>query len=130
MQDRLPGLRRLGAMMRKEWTQRLRDRRTLLLILTMPLIQLFLFAYAVNLTADHLPTTIADLSMDAQSRALVDALVVSGYFQVESYVGSEKEVIHAIDAGRARAGVVIPPDFAAQIERGDAQVLVILDGSD
>ena len=49
MRNRLIRLRRLGAMMRKEWIQRLRDRRTLALILTMPLIQLFLFAYAIDL---------------------------------------------------------------------------------
>ena len=122
--------RRLGAIMRKEMIQRLRDRRTLALILAMPLIQLFLFAYAVNLTADHLPMAVADLSMDAQSRALVDALVVSGYFDLACYEEDEAGVIRAIDEGRARAGVVIPPDFAAQVERGDAQALMILDGSD
>lgn len=123
-------LRRIGAVMRKETIQRLRDRRTLALILSVPLIQLFLFGYAVDLTADHLPTAVADQSLDAQSRAFVDALVVSGFFDVESYVADEKAVIQAIDEGRARAGVVIPPDFAARVERGDAQALVILDGSD
>jgi ABC-2 type transport system permease protein len=130
MQNRFTRLRRLGAVMRKEWIQRMRDRRTLALILSMPLIQLFLFAYAVDLTADHLPLAVADMSMDAQSRAFVDALVVSGYFDLQSYVANEDEVIRAIDQGRARAGLVIPPGFAAQIERGDAQALIILDGSD
>jgi ABC-2 type transport system permease protein len=130
MQTRFTRLRRIGAVMRKEWIQRMRDRRTLALILSMPLIQLFLFAYAVDLTADHLPLVVADLSMDVQSRAFVDALIVSGYFDLESYVADEDEVIRAIDQGRARAGLVIPPGFAAQIERGDAQALIILDGSD
>lgn len=123
-------LRRTWAMMRKETIQRFRDLRTLALILGMPLIQLFLFAYAVHLSADHLPTAVADLGMDVQSRALIDALVVSSYFDVQSYEQSEADVIRAIDEGRARAGLVIPPDFSARIERGDAQALLILDGSD
>lgn len=123
-------LRRIWAMMRKETIQRFRDIPTLTLILSMPLIQLVLFAYAVDLTADHIPTIVADLSMDAQSRAFVDALVVSGYFDVQDWVANEAEVIRAIDQGRARAGVVIPPNFAAQVERGQAQVLIVLDGSD
>ncbi len=123
-------LRRIWAMMRKETIQRLRDLPTLALILGMPLIQLVLFAYAVDLTADHLPTVVADLSVDAQSRAFVDALVVSGYFDVQMWAQNEAEVIRAIDQGRARAGVVIPPDLSVQIERGNAQVLIILDGSD
>jgi len=123
-------LQRFGAMMRKEMIQRLRDRRTLALILSIPLIQLFLFAYAVDLTADHLPTAVADMSRDARSRAFLDALVVSGYFDVALYVEDEAAAIRAIDEGHARAAIVIPPGFAAQIERGDAQALIILDGSD
>lgn len=117
-------------MMRKEAIQRLRDRRTLAIILLMPVIQLFLFAYAVDLTADHLPTVIADQSHDAESRAFVDALVTSGYFDVVGYREGEADLIRAIDAGTARAGVLIPPNFAAAVARGDAQALVILDGSD
>ena len=110
--------------------QRLRDRRTLFLILGMPLIQLLLFAYAVDLTADHLPTVVADMSLDTHSRTFIDALQTSGFFDVRTYVANEREVLQAIDTGEAQAGVVIPPGFAEQIERGDAQALVILDGSD
>jgi ABC-2 type transport system permease protein len=121
---------RLTAVMRKETIQRLRDRRTLALILSIPLLQLLLFGYAVDLTADHLPTAIADQSLDAESRAFVDALVVSGYFDVVRYVASEAEVVRAIDRGEAKAGVVIPPALGAQIERGEAQALFILDGSE
>ena len=113
-------VRRTTAVMRREMIQRLRDRRTLALILVMPLIQLLLFAYAVDLTADHLPMVVADQSLDAESRSFIDALVLSGYFGLEAHVADEAAVIRAIDEGRARAGVVIPPGFAAQIERGDA----------
>ncbi len=123
-------LHRTGAVMRREMIERLRDRRTLALILGMPLLQLLLFAYAVNLTAYHLPTVVADMSLDASSRGFVDALRASGYFDVQQYVAAEADVLHALDAGTARAGVVIPPNFAANIERGQAQALVILDGSD
>ncbi|MBN1642938.1 MAG: ABC transporter permease [Anaerolineae bacterium] len=123
-------LGRLRAVMRKETIQRLRDRRTLALILSIPLLQLLLFGYAVDLTPDHLPTAVADQSLDAESRAFIDALVVSGYYDVVRYVEDEADVIRAIDEGEARAGLVIPPNLAAQIERGEAQVLFILDGSE
>ncbi len=126
----LKRLKRLSALIRKEMTQLRRDRRTLAIILALPLIELFLFAYAVDLTVDHLPTVVADMSLDAQSQDFIDALSVSGYFDMNFYVESEAEVIRAIDAGQARAGIVIPPDFGAQVERGNAQVLVILDGSE
>jgi ABC-2 type transport system permease protein len=121
---------RLAALIRKELTQLLRDRRTLFLIVTMPLLELFLFAYAVDLTVDHLPTAVADLSRDAESRAFLDALDVSGYFDITLYVADERAVIAAIDRGDAKAGVVIPPDFAARLERSEARALVLFDGSD
>ncbi|MGC9358602.1 MAG: ABC transporter permease, partial [Anaerolineae bacterium] len=123
-------LKRLGALIRKELIHLIRDRRTLMLIVTMPLIELFLFAYAVDLTVDHLPTAVADLSLDAESRSFLSALEISGFFDLDLYVADEAAVIEAIDGGDAKAGVVIPPDFAAQVARGDAQALLIFDGSD
>jgi len=123
-------LARLNALIWKELIQLVRDRRTLGIILAIPIIELFLFAYAVDLTVDHIPTAVADLSRDDQSRALVDALVVSGYFDIEQYVASQEEVVRTIDEGLVRAGIVIPPDLSAQIARREAQVLILLDGSD
>ena len=123
-------LQRFRALVRKETIQLLRDRRTLFIILSIPFIELFLFAYAVEMTVDHIPTAVADMSLDARSRALIDALETSGYFDVEMRLENEAQVIRAIDEGRVRAGVVIPPDFSTRVERGDAQALILLDGSD
>jgi len=123
-------LKRLTAVIQKETIQTLRDVPTLVMILTMPVIELFLFAYVGNMTLDHLPTVVADMSMDVRSRAFVDALEVSGFFDIDLYAENEEGVIRAIDDGEVGIGIVIPPNFAAQVERGDAQALVIVDGSD
>jgi len=123
-------LKRFGAIVRKEIVQLVRDRTTLGIVLIIPFLELFLFAYAVDLTVDHIPTAVADLSLDSQSQAFIHALEISGYFDMEMYLEDEAAVVRAIDEGRARAGVVIPPDFAAQVERGRGQALILLDGSD
>ncbi len=123
-------LKRIIAFTQKETIQIIRDWRTLAMVLAMPVVLMFFFAYAVNMVSDHIPTAVADLSNDTQSQAFLDALEISEYFDIKMYEESEAAVIRVIDEGRAKAGVVIPPDFAAQIERGDAQVLVILDGTD
>lgn len=123
-------LGRLGGVVRKEMIQVLRDRRTLAIVLIIPLVELVLFAYAVDMTVDDIPTAVADMSLDAQSRALLNALVASGAFQPALYVANEAAVVRAIDEGRARAGIVIPPGFATHLQRGEAQVLILLDGSD
>jgi ABC-2 type transport system permease protein len=123
-------LKRIVAVIQKEGIQLFRDKRALLMIMGLPLIELLLFAYAVHLRVDHIPTAVADQSLDGRSRDLVNALQVSGYFDMDLYVADEAHVIQAIDQGRVKAGIVIPPDFAARVEHGDAQALVVLDGSD
>ncbi len=123
-------LQRLGALIRKETLQLLRDRRYVGLTLVLSFAQLFLYAYASNQSVYHLPTAIADQSQDARSRALVQAFVNSQYFDVALRVQSQDEILQAIAQGRAKVGVVIPPRFAATLDRGTAQVLVLIDGSD
>ena len=123
-------LRRIWAVIQKEFIQTFRDRRTLMIQLAMPMIQLFLYGYAINMSVDHIPTVVADQSRDAASRAYVDSMTTSGYFDVVAYVPNQDEVIHTIDQGRAQAGILIPPDFSSHVERGDAQVLFLVDGSD
>ena len=121
---------RLKALIRKEMVQILRDRRTLTLFFLLPLIELFLFGYAVSLTVTHLPTAIVDQSMDSRSRDFIQALVSSGNFDTKLVLQDEQQVIQAIDAGTVKAGVVIPPDFAEKILQGKGTVMILLDGSD
>ena len=116
--------------MRKEMIQTMRDWPTLVMTLMLPIMELFIIAYIGNMSVEHIPTVVADMSKDARSRAFVNALTISGFFDVEGYVSGEADVIRAIDDGVAQAGVVIPPHFASQIERGAAQALIIIDGND
>ncbi len=126
----LKSLQRLAALIRKETTQLLRDRRGLLLIFGLPLIQLFLYAYAANTSVYHIPLAVADQSGDRKSRELIQALVNSQYFDVTLRLQNDAEVIDAIDKGEVRAGLIIPPEFATTADRGTANVLMLLDGSD
>jgi ABC-2 type transport system permease protein len=123
-------VRRLIAIIQKETIQTLRDWLLLAMILGMPILELYLFASVGDMTVEDIPTAVADMSMDAYSRDFLDALETSGSFEVQLYLESEQEVIQAIEEGRVGVGVVIPPDLATQVERGEAQALVLLDGSD
>ena len=123
-------LQRLRALIYKETVQILRDRRTLTLFFALPLVELFLFAYAVSLTITHLPTAVVDQSLDARSRDFTQALVNSGDFDLKLGLQNEQQVMQAIDAGTVKVGVIIPPDFSEQVLRGKGSVLILLDGSD
>ena len=123
-------MQRLRALVRKEIIQIMRDRRFIALFIGIALVQMFVYSYAASRTVLHMPMAVADQSHDAKSREFVQALVNSQYFDEALDVQDENEVTQAIDAGQAKLGIVIPPDFATDIARGDANVLVLLDGSD
>ncbi len=116
--------------MQKEFIQDLRDRRTLVIMLLTPVLQLILFGYAISMNVKHIPTVVADQSLDSASRLYLNALSASGYFDFVAYLPDQKSVMNAIDAGQARAGVFIPPNFADLTSRSQAQVVFLVDGSD
>jgi len=123
-------LQRILAIIQKEFQQALRDRTTLAIMLTIPLMQLILFGYAINTNVRHIPTVVADQSLDQASQSYLDDMVNSGYFDIVQTAADQAGAIQAIDSGTARVAIVIPPDFATHVQRGDAQVLVLVDGSD
>ncbi|MCA9976759.1 MAG: ABC transporter permease, partial [Anaerolineales bacterium] len=123
-------LRRIWAVLQKELIQTLRDWRTLLIQLSIPMIQLFLFGYAISMNVEPIPTAVSDQSLDAASLAYVQALQASGYFDAVMYVPDQAGVVAAMDASEVQAGIFIPPDFAGKVARGEGQVLLLVDGSD
>ncbi|MDR5695290.1 MAG: ABC transporter permease [Armatimonadota bacterium] len=123
--------RRLAAIVLKEFIQLVRDRRTLAMAILMPVIQLFLFGYAITTDVKHLPTAVLDLSKSPESRRLLEAFTNTQYYDVRFFVRDIGEIERLINSGRARVGIVIPPDYARRISKGDqVTVQVIVDASD
>jgi len=123
-------LQRILAIIQKEFAQALRDRATLAIIITMPLLQLVIFGYAINTNIRHIPTVVVDQSMDQVSRSYLNDMVNSSYFDITESAPDQAAAIQSIDSGRTRVAIVIPPDFSEHVQRGDAQVLILVDGSD
>ena len=122
---------RLGAMVRKEFVQMRRDPATLRLMLAVPVMQLLIFGFAIRTDVRNLPTVVFDQSRSQESRAFVQALVATDNFVVTREVHSYDEALGAVDAGRARAAVVLPPDYARNLKRREtARVQVLVDASD
>jgi ABC-2 type transport system permease protein len=122
---------RLRSLIRKEFIQILRDPRTLILVLIIPVMQLFLLGYAATNDVRNVPLAVFDQDRGPQARALLDAYRAADYFRVAYDVDSEEELRQLIDRGEARAGLIIPPDYSTQISgSGSAQVAFVLDGSD
>jgi len=118
-------------MLRKEFIQMRRDRLTLAMMVGLPAIQLMLFGYAVRTEVRHLPTVVLDESHTAESRALIAVLENTRNFDIIERVRSRAEVEEHIKSGRARAALIIPPEYATDIKRRrTAQAQVIVDAAD
>jgi ABC-2 type transport system permease protein len=121
---------RLLSIIRKEFIQIRRDVRTLAIIVVMPIMQLFLLGYAATTDIKNISLVVWDQSRSPQSRQLLDGFRSADYFRIRYVVGSEDEYRALIEAGRARAALVIPPDYSRRLLNGHAQVSMVLDGSD
>ncbi len=122
---------RLFAIMRKELIQIRRDRRTLAIMFLIPVFQLIMFGYAVTTDVKHLPLAVLDRDKSAASRELIDTYQASTYFDIAYTVGSESELAYLMDSGAARAGLIVPAGYGADLaRRGSAQVSFAIDGSD
>lgn len=122
---------RLLSIIRKEFIQISRDPRTLLLVIIMPVMQLFLLGYAATNDVRNVPLAVFDQDRGPQARALLNAYRAADYFRVAFDVASPAELETLIRQGQARVGLIIPPDYTRQLlTGGQAQVAFVLDGSD
>ncbi len=121
---------RLISIIRKEFIQIFRDPRTLVLIIVMPMLQLFLLGYAATTDVKNISLAVWDQSHSTQARALLDAFRSANYFSIDYVVGSDQEYRELIESGDIRAALIIPPDYEQRLLEGKAQVSLVLDGSD
>jgi ABC-2 type transport system permease protein len=124
-------LTRFLAIARKEIVQVVRDLRSLIIVLIMPVILILLFGYGVSLDLKHLPIYVYDRDGSRQSQDLLKRFQASDYFAIGRAVSSYRELSRALDDGHARMGIVIPWDFSQRLQDGrPVQVQALVDGSD
>lgn len=123
-------LRRLWAIMLKELRQLRRDRITLAMIVGIPVMQLLLFGYAINLNLRHLDAGVADQANSAASRALVQDMVATGVITPRTEAYSPDQLMQALRRGEISVGIVVPADFERRRFDGREAVQVLVDGSD
>jgi len=121
---------RLYALMRKEWIQLTRDPITLRFIVALPLMQLFLFGYAINTNPKNLPTGLLSVDHSKYERTIVTALRNSGYYDIRT-LASEAEAERALAQGEVLFVIAFPPNFDRAVDRGERpSVLIDADATD
>jgi ABC-2 type transport system permease protein len=117
--------RRVFAVLLKEFVQIRRDRVTLAMVIGVPVMQLFLFGFAINLDPKHLPTAISADDSGRFTRALVAALSNSDYFSLIKTTNSPAEAKRLLAEGDVNFVVEIPVDFTRNLVRGEQPTLLV-----
>ncbi|MGZ3322419.1 MAG: ABC transporter permease, partial [Xanthobacteraceae bacterium] len=116
--------KRLQALLHKEWIQVRRDPMTLRLITALPIMQLFLFGYAINTDPKHLPTGLLSAEHSKYERTVVAALLNTGYYDIRP-MASEAAAEKALAQGNVLFVVNVPANFDRLVDRGEGPAVLI-----
>ena len=127
----MKSLQRILAIVRKEVRQLRRDRLTFGMIVGIPVIQLLMFGYAINMDVRNLDAAVADMSGSSASRQIVMDMVETQIIKINKQVSDADELEHLMRQGKISVGIYIPPDFDRRIHQADRSAMQLLvDGSD
>jgi ABC-2 type transport system permease protein len=116
---------------RKEFIHILRDPRSLSIVLIMPLIQLLLYSYAINMDVRDIKLAVLDESRTPASRELVRRFTGSGYFVQRASLDNRDQIEELFRRGTVKAVLAIPRNYAESVKtRVSTPVQILVDGSD
>ncbi|MBL7977637.1 MAG: ABC transporter permease [Bacteroidetes Order II. Incertae sedis bacterium] len=119
------------AFVKKELFHILRDRRTLLILFGLPVIQIILFGFAITNEIRDAQIVVLDRANDQTSQEVIQRLTSSGYFKINQHVQTQTEMEAAFRRGDIKMGIVFPPLLNdARMHGGKAQIQIIADASD
>ena len=124
-------IERIKEMIKKEFIELFRDKRMRGIVFMVPLIQLFVFGYAVTTDVNNITTAVYDRDRSPDSRELVRRFAGSDYFKILYYPSSGSEVQELVDRGKVLCALEIEEGFSRDLARGfPTAVQVIVDGTD
>lgn len=114
----------------KEFYHILRDGRTMLILLGMPVVQILLFGFAINMEVQHIRTVIFDPAQDAATRDITERLTANPYFHMQGYVYSSDEINKLLQRGETDVAIVYEQNFNENLVHAKkAQLQIIADAS-
>ena len=123
-------LLRIKAIILKELIQLKRDRMTFAMVIMIPLIQLLLFAFAINTNIRHIPVGVVDYSQTGLSRVLQQTVAATGVVSITEHYSSDKNAQEGLDRGDVRAILIIPKDVSKRLVRHSSVGLAIPSATD
>ncbi|HIZ86821.1 MAG TPA: ABC transporter permease [Candidatus Coprenecus pullistercoris] len=123
-------LKRFMSFVGKEFDHILRDTRTLMVLLVMPVVMIVLFGFALSTEIKDVKVAVLDPSRDAATTRIVSQIDASEYFTVTAFLDSEEGLLEAFRSNAADIAIVFEDNFHHRaVHDGDGRLQVIVDGS-
>ena len=113
------------AVLVKEFVQMRRDRLTFAMMVGVPVMQLVLFGFAINLDPKGLPTAVVSAESSTFSRTFVRAMENSGYFRVIAQPALVEEGERMLARGEVQFLLQVPADFSRRLQRGERPAILV-----
>jgi len=118
-------MERFKGIVLKEFIQMRRDRLTFAMMIGIPLIQLILFGYAINVNPRHLPADVIMGDNGPQARSILHAFKNTSYFDFNQLLKNDNEGLEALARGDAQFVISIPENFSRDLIRGDRPTILV-----
>jgi ABC-2 type transport system permease protein len=124
-------LERIKPVVKREFRQIARDKRSLILLLVLPAFLLIMYGYALNFDVKHLALAVLDQEKSQRSRDFLDRFLNTEYFDLKFDLDNMKQIDDLMGKGEVQVALVIPRDFSPALLAGrESPVQVIIDGED
>ncbi|MFV0606729.1 MAG: ABC transporter permease [Niabella sp.] len=124
-------MKQLFVFVRKEFFHVFRDRRTLLIMFGLPIVQIILFGFALSSEVKNIGIAIQDNANDVHTMNITEKLRSNAYFNITDPVINYNDIEHRFQTGNIKGAIIFPINFGTDLyKKGGAHVQVIADASD
>ena len=124
-------MKQLFTFIKKEFLHVFRDRKTLLMLFGLPIVQIVLFGFALTNEVKNAKIVVLDYSKDLTTKQIIDRIEASKYFDVERFLMNHDEIEPAFQTGKVKLAVIFPENFQNDLTHlNKAQIQIIADASD
>lgn len=124
-------MKQLLSFIRKEFHHILRDTRSMMILLGLPIVQLIIFGFAITTEVRNARIAVLDNSKDETTQNILIKIESSSYFDIEQTIKTNDQIEAAFKAGKIRLAIIFPPNFQNELAHGNkAQIQIIADATD
>jgi ABC-2 type transport system permease protein len=124
-------MKQLLTFIRKEFHHILRDTRSLLILVGLPIVQLLLFGFAITTEVRNANIVILDASKDEATQNIITKIESSDYFNIDRTISDNKEIEEAFRSGKIKLAIIFQQNFQSElVHSGRAQVQILADATD